>query len=297
MTALTSTTSLTWAAAQKHTDRVIQQHSKTFYLATSLLPHIARDSIRALYGFCRSTDDLVDQDNATIEMVEEWRRQVSLPLYMQKNPILWLWGQIKEKFHVNQQYEQELIDGVQMDIEKKHYETWEELKNYCYKVASTVGLLSIPIIGLAPNEKFDHAASYAIKLGIALQLTNILRDIGEDLLRGRVYLPVEDLKRFNLTLKDIYNRVHDERFIELMKFQIQRARTLYAESLPGIKLLSSSGRVSVGAAALLYQVILDEIEKINYQVYNTRAFTTGLKKIQMLPGIALQIWRLPTPTD
>ncbi len=149
MTTLTGTTGLTWAASQSHTDQVIQQHSKTFYLTTSLLPHIARGSIRALYGFCRSTDDLVDQDNATCEMVEEWRRQVSLPL-QQKNPILWLWGHIKAKFHVNEKFEQELIDGVQMDIEKKHYETWDELVNYCYKVASTVGLLSIPIIGLAP---------------------------------------------------------------------------------------------------------------------------------------------------
>jgi phytoene synthase len=296
MTTFTGTSGLTWAAAQKHTDKVIQQHSKTFYLATSLLPHIARDSIRALYGFCRSTDDLVDQENATIEMVEEWRRQVSLPLHQQKNPILWLWGQIKVKFHVNTQYEQELIDGVQMDIEKKEYETWDELENYCYKVASTVGLLSIPIVGLAPNATFDHAATYAIKLGIALQLTNILRDIGEDLLRGRVYLPVEDLKQFNLTLKDIHNHVKDERFFELMKFQIKRARTLYAEALPGIKLLSSSGRVSVGAAALLYKAILDEIEKINYQVYDTRAFTTGFRKIRMLPGIAMQIWHLPTPS-
>jgi len=127
-------------------------------------------------------------------------------------------------------------------------------------------------------------------------LTNILRDIGEDLLRGRVYLPIDDLKHFNLTLKDIHNRVNDERFLELMKFQIQRARTLYEEALPGIKLLSSSGRISVGTAALLYKAILDEIEKINYHVYDTRAFTSGLKKISMLPGIALQIWRLPTPT-
>jgi len=93
-------------------------------------------------------------------------------------------------------------------------------------------------------------------------LTNILRDIGEDLLRGRVYLPIDDLKHFNLTLKDIHNRVNDERFLELMKFQIQRARTLYEEALPGIKLLSSSGRISVGAAALLYKAILDEIKKI-----------------------------------
>jgi phytoene synthase len=286
------------ALAWKQAEQTIRAHSKTFFLATALLPFGPRRGIRALYGFCRTTDDLVDaaeQCCTGLAEINAWRHKNNLPVSEQTDPILYAWAQVRETYQVDRRYEQELIDGVAMDILIQSYATWHELEQYCYYVAATVGLLSMPIIGLARTATFEQAAPYAIQLGIALQLTNILRDVGEDAHRGRVYLPVEDLKRFYLTREDILNGVFDERFIDLMRFEISRARDLYHQALPGIKLLSSSARPAVGAAALLYREILTEIENMGFNVYQRRAFSSGWKKIRMLPGILATIWRIKTP--
>jgi 15-cis-phytoene synthase len=280
---------------QRVTERVIREHSKTFYFATSLLPGREKRAVRALYAFCRSTDDLVDRTDATMADVETWREQVALEPEQQTNPLLYTWAVTRRQFGVDRRYEQELINGVGMDIRFEPYKTWNELQNYCYRVASTVGLLSIPIIGLAPGIRFEQAEPFAAKLGIALQMTNILRDISEDASRGRVYLPLEELSRFDLSLADIHKRVFDERFIRLMKFQIERARHLYQQALPGIALLARRVRLAVGAAALLYAAILDEIEDLGYDVYHQRAYTHSLRKIRMLPGIIYRVLTLRPP--
>ncbi len=272
-------------------DEVIRTHSKTFYFATSFLPPPQREAIRALYAFCRVTDDLVDQENACHEEIQNWRKQVNLYSSQQSHPILFTWAKIREKYSIDRKYEADLMDGVEMDLCVKSYATWDELQLYCYRVASTVGLLSIPIIGLAKGASFIQAAPYAIQLGIALQLTNILRDIGEDRRRGRVYLPIEDLNQFGLSVNDIRNEVFDHRFKGLMRFEIQRARNLYQQALPGIAFLAPSARIAVGAAAMIYRAILDEIEKIDYRVYQIRAHTTSLQKILLLPSI---LWRVST---
>lgn len=271
---------------------VIRDHSRTFFFATGLLPSRKRQAIRALYAFCRRTDDLVDQEDATLADVEAWREQVRKPLTEQVDPMLRVWVLTREACGVDPSYEDELIDGVAMDINFQPFPTWDDLAEYCYRVASTVGLLSIPIIGLADGVTSAQAAPYAIKLGIALQLTNILRDVGDDLARGRIYFPAGDLAQFGLTLVDIQGKTYDGRFIALMKYQIARAREYYEQSLPGIAMLHPSARPAVGAAALVYRAILDEIEAIDYQVYDQRAFTSGYKKLRMLPGILWQIKRI-----
>ena len=276
-------------------ERLTRLNSRTFFLATALLPEAARRAIRALYGFCRSTDDLVDQAGATPDDVEAWRAQVALPPAEQTQPALRAWALIRERYGINRRYETELIDGVALDLRKQRYANWPELERYCYLVASTVGLLSMPIIGLAEGVTFEEAAPYAIKLGQALQLTNILRDVGEDAARGRVYLPQTDLARFGLTAEDILNGVHDQRFIELMKLEIKRARDLYYRALPGIALLSPAARPAVGAAALLYRAILNEIEALGYRVHTHRAHTTGWQKLLLLPGIAWRVCRISPP--
>lgn len=281
----------------KAADQTIRTNSKTFYFATSLLPQAKRRAIRALYAFCRTTDDLVDVHQASAEQMEAWRAKVRQPAEYQSEPLLYLWALSRDDYQVDPRYQDELITGVAYDIAPRRYKTWVELEDYCYHVASTVGLLSIPIVGLREGVTFEQAAPYAIKLGIALQLTNILRDVGEDGARGRVYLPEEDLERFNLTRADILASVQDERFNALMKYEIQRARCLFAESLPGIAMLSGSGRLAVGAAALLYRAILDEIEAIQYKVYHTRAFTSGRKKLAMLPGILRTVANLKAPQE
>jgi 15-cis-phytoene synthase len=277
------------------TDRLIRSHSKTFYFATGLLPPRKRSAIRSLYAFCRATDDLVDQERATQADVEAWRRKVNRPISDQDEPALLTWSLVREQYGVDRHYEKELIDGVAMDIQVRQYATWADLEKYCYHVASTVGLLSMPIIGLAPGVTFSQAEPFAIQLGIALQLTNILRDVGEDARRGRVYLSLSDLAAHGLTAADIYRGVHDDRFKGLMKFEIERARSYYSQALPGIAMLSRSARPAVGAAALLYRAILNEIEAIDYRVHNQRAFTSIWRKVQMLPGILLTVMRLRTP--
>ncbi len=269
-------------------DQIIRVNSKTFYFATNLLPKNERRAVRALYAFCRRTDDLVDEEQAGLDDVEDWRRAVNRPAIQQDDPLLMCWAETREQYHIDAVYQNELIDGVCQDLKKQEYQTWEELEYYCYLVASTVGLLSTPIIGLAKGADFETAKPYAVKLGIALQLTNILRDVGEDAENGRVYLPQEDLALFGLTRADILHKVYDQRFIALMQFEIHRARQLFMEALPGIAMLSRKARASVGVAALLYRAILDEIEAIHYQTHLKRAFVSGKKKLAYLPRFLWQ---------
>lgn len=289
---------LTWPhdpIAYRATEQVIRSHSKTFFFATALLPERARRGIRSLYAFCRSSDDLVDCAGTTLADLDAWRAEVDLPSTRQANPLLYSWARVREEYAIDRRYERELLDGIEMDLNFRPYRTWDELEVYCYRVASTVGLLSMPVIGYAREGSFETAAPFAIRLGIALQLTNILRDVGEDAGRGRVYLPEEDLARFGLTARDILNQVYDQRFIDLMRFEIERARRYYVEALPGITLLNPAVRPAVGAAALLYRAILNEIERIDYRVHTLRAHTTGLQKLGMLPGILYQVYTLRRP--
>ncbi len=283
------------AAALSTTEEVIRRHSKTFFFATALLPLAERRAIRSLYAFCRASDDLVDCAETTIQELERWRAEVSLASERQADPILISWAAVREEYAIDRRFENELLEGIEMDLNFQPYPSWDELKAYCYRVASTVGLLSMPVIGLARGVSFAQAAPYAIQLGIALQLTNILRDVGEDARLGRVYLPEDDLRRFGLTREDILKGVCDHRFRALMGFEIARARRLYREALPGIALLSRGARPAVGAAALLYRAILDKIESNRYQVYDKRARTSGWQKMLMLPGILLRVLTLKPP--
>ncbi|MCC7018464.1 MAG: squalene/phytoene synthase family protein [Ardenticatenales bacterium] len=273
------------AAAYAHGDHVARRNSKTFYLATALLPRASRRAVRALYAFCRTTDDLVDNHGATQADLARWRAAVVQPVGAQRDPVLLCWADTRERYGVDGRYEAELIDGVALDLEQTRYANWPELERYCYLVASTVGLLSMPLIGLARGVSFAEAEPYAVKLGIALQLTNILRDVGEDAALGRVYLPATDLGRFGLTAEDVLRGVHDERFVALLRFEIARARRLFDEAMPGIALLSPTARPAVCAAAILYRAILDRIEAIDYRVHTERAHTTGVGKLRLLPGI------------
>jgi phytoene synthase len=297
---VSSSSAVSWtnpdrAQAREAANQVIRAYSRTFYTATALLPRRKREAIRALYAFCRLTDDLVDDGKASPADISAWQTKIDLDPDQQPNPALKLWARVRLEYGVDRRYERELICGVGMDLEHRIYKTWSELERYCYLVASTVGLLSMPIIGTAPKVSFEQARPFAIQLGVALQLTNILRDVGEDASRGRVYLPEEDLQRFDLTREDILNAVWDERFKGLMRFEIARARSLYQAAIPGVALLDAAVRPAVMAAALLYRAILTQIEKNDYQVHSRRAFTTTRQKLAMLPGILLQTLSLKRP--
>jgi phytoene synthase len=185
-----------------------------------------------------------------------------------------------------------LLDGVASDLERCRYQSFDELAEYAYQVASTVGLMSMHIIGYSGAE----AIPYAIKLGVALQVTNILRDVGEDFQNRHVYLPQEELERFGLSEKDISAGVVTPGWRKFMRFQIQRVRRIYAEAQPGIGMLQGDGRFAIAAASGLYEAILDDIEKHDYDVFSRRAHIGALGKLLRLPGIWVKTLRLDDVT-
>jgi phytoene synthase len=257
-------------------------HSRTFSLATSLLPSEKRRAMRALYAFCRLSDDIVDCSRGDAEeMLAIWR-QKALALAPPSGDLIALaWVDTQLRYQIPQRYAEQFLDGVGHDLHQQRYRTFEEVAAYAYSVASTVGLMSMHIIGFAG----EQAIPYAIELGVALQLTNILRDIGEDWRSGRLYLPMEEMATFGLSETDLDRGQVDDRWRALMHFQIERNRLLYAEARPGIALLNSDGRWAVAAASELYCVILDDIEAHDYDVFSRRAHVSAWDKARRLPGI------------
>lgn len=258
-----------------------RHHSRTFSMATALLPEAKRNASRALYAFCRICDDIVDhpqQDPASV--LEAWRDRVQTP-HPTDDGVLIAWADAREKFNIPAGYVDQLVDGVKRDLTQNRYETFGELAEYAYGVASTVGLMSMHIIGYSSEE----SVQYAVRLGVALQMTNILRDIGDDWRAGRLYLPQEELAEFGLTEQDIAAGIVDDRWRRFMRFQIQRNRALYQESWRGIGMLNSDGRFAIAAAGRLYEAILDDIERSDYNVFTRRAFIGARGKLARLPGI------------
>lgn len=258
------------------------KHSRTFYMASSLLPVEQRQAARALYSFCRVSDDLVDRGSGDrLHKLLQWRAESLSPNPSPDNPVALAWTDTRSRYTIPRQYAEQLLDGVALDLTQNRFETFDDLAHYCYGVASTVGLMTMHIVGYHG----EAAIPYAIKLGVALQLTNILRDVGEDWANGRFYLPQDELADFGLTEADVAQSVVDDRWRAFMKFQIARTRRLYREALPGVAMLGKSGRFAIAAAAELYQAILKDIEAHDYDVFNRRAHVNGWQKLLRLPGI------------
>lgn len=271
-------------AAYYHCDVITRTHSRTFYMASGLLPAEERNAARALYAFCRVTDDIVDNckdSHQRSERLEDWRGHILADQPTEYDPVVLAWADTRARYNIPSGYAEQLIDGVARDLIQDRYKTFNDLAEYSYGVASTVGLMAMHIIGF----QGDHAIPYAIKLGVALQITNILRDVGEDWRAGRLYLPAEELEAFGLTAADIEAGKIDDRWRAFMRFQIQRNRRLYAEAWPGISLLDSRGRVAIAAAADLYRAILNDIEAHDYNVFSRRAHVSMIGKLSRLPRI------------
>jgi phytoene synthase len=274
--------------------QITAKYSKTFYLGTLLMPKEKRKAIWAIYVWCRRTDELVDGPLAkttTLATLDRWEQDLEtifagIPL---ENPDVALVDTL-ERYPLPIQAFRDMIAGQRMDLKRNRYETFEELELYCYRVAGTVGLMSNAVLGVdyrasnAPWQGDEYVPTEeAIALGIANQLTNILRDVGEDARRDRVYLPQEDLALFNYSEEDLFNGVVDDRWRGLMRFEIQRARKFYQDAERGIRHLNSDSRWPVWAALMLYQGILDVIEKNDYDVFSKRAFVSQPKKMVYLP--------------
>lgn len=261
-------------------------HSRSFYMASGLLPADTRRAVRALYAFCRVSDDIVDIESAGDEAtrrthLEAWRGMVMSSTQPKDDLVAIAWTDTRLRHKIPVRYAEQLIDGVAQDLTPHRYESFDELAAYAYGVASTVGLMSMHIIGYTSNA----AIPYAIKLGVALQLTNILRDVGEDLRNGRVYLPQDELKGFGLCEQQMQRGEVSNSWREFMKFQIARNRALYDEAMPGIGMLNREGRFAIAAAAHLYRAILTDIERHDYDVFNRRASISKWGKLGRLPHI------------
>jgi phytoene synthase len=179
-------------------------------------------------------------------------------------------------YNIPKKYFDQLNEGMQMDLEKNTYATYNQLYKYCYKVAGVVGLIMLYVFGY----KDKNAKKYAISLGIAMQLTNILRDIKEDFRRGRIYLPEDECKRFNINQNNLEKEIIDNNFINFMKFQIDKARKLYQESEKGIKFITGYRcRLTICLMKNIYAAILDKIEQNQYNIFKKRAYTSILDKI------------------
>jgi len=264
--------------------RVAAHHSKSFYLASALLPPEKRSAARALYAFCRTVDDIVDESTAVGREAElDYWRGLSLGLIHPRpdDLVAQAWSDARQRYTIPPRYALQLIDGVARDMRPTRYASFDDLTTYCYGVASTVGLMSMHIVGFHSPE----AVPYAIRLGVALQMTNILRDIGEDFRNGRIYLPQDELAAFGITVPDLAQGQVTPRWREFMRFQICRIRELYSEAAAGVNFLEQDGRLAIGAASVFYQAILDAIEENDFDVFTTRASLGAWRKISLLPGL------------
>jgi phytoene synthase len=273
--------------AYGHCAAATARHSRSFHLASSLLPQPKRQAVRALYAFCRTVDDIVDAPSvaARESSLEEWRQISQAGRAPDGNPIATAWTDALRRHQIPRRYALQLIEGVSRDLAEARYKTFDDLSTYCYGVASTVGLMAMYIVGFRSKE----AVPYAIKLGVALQMTNILRDVGEDLQSGRVYLPQSELQRYGISPHDLQAGRVTERWRDFMRFQISRARRLYDEAWPGIRLLHPDGRMAIAAAATLYRGILAVIERNDYDVFSRRAATGAWEKSILLAPLFLRI--------
>jgi len=267
--------------AYKQAEKITAQHSKSFYFASGLLPEEKRSAVRALYAFCRTVDDIVDEssDLERDARLDYWRGMMETASFADHDLVAAAWADTLTRYHIPRHYALQLIDGVARDLSQVRYQTFDELATYCYGVASTVGLMSMYIVGFIDNK----AIPYAIKLGVALQMTNILRDVGEDYRNGRLYLPREELAFYGIQESDIAEGCISDSWRQFMKFQIERTRQLYEDSWDGVKMLEREGQLAIGAASVFYQGILAEIENNDYDVFTQRASLSAWDKVSRLP--------------
>jgi phytoene synthase len=288
-------------------ERITRQHARTFSLASRLLPAEKRRAAYALYAFCRVADDMVDASSSGRGARDAGRVRGALRQYEQSlhaaltgepsGPIFREVAWVTHRFAVPAAPLVELLAGVSRDLDTTVYHDWRELEAYCQGVASSVGEMCTHVFGVASDVSSSRAVHHARTLGVAMQLTNILRDVGEDAKRGRCYLPRSELSDFGLTPADVLENANlalHPGWRELMAFQVKRARTLYSAALPGIAMLVPDAQRCASACAVGYAGILSAIEARNYDTISSRARVSPLARM----GILWDAWRYraaPTP--
>jgi phytoene synthase len=272
------------------------EHGKTFYLATLLLPPAKRPFVHALYGFARHVDDLVDDLSPTLRTeqraarLERWSADFCADLEWgaTSDPVSRAVIDTAQRFAIPASYFAEFLDSMRMDLTVSSYPTYDALAKYMWGSAAVIGLEMVPILGRADETtRWDVLESHAIELGMAFQLTNFIRDVAEDLRRGRVYLPEDSLHRFGVDRDRLARGRVDEPIRNLLAWEIERTRQLYAKAAPGIELVHPTSRDCLRTALQLYSGILDAIEAADYDVFSrrvtvplSRRATTGLRGLR-----------------
>jgi len=260
-------------------------HGKTYYLATLLLPKSKRQYVHALYGFARYADEIVDDLESELstqeksEALDIWGKKIlsDLKSGVSDDAIGRALIDTVNKFQIPHEHFEAFLRSMTMDLTVQEYETYDDLLEYVYGSAAVIGLEMVPVLGFSDIAAFESAK----KLGIAFQLANFIRDVGEDLDRGRIYLPIQELAQFGVSREMLEARVLTPQIIEALKFQIARVRKLQVEATPGIQLLDASSRPCIQAASSLYCGIVDEVEKIGYDIFNRRAKTSTLRRLRV----------------
>jgi phytoene synthase len=287
---------------------VTKTHAKTFYAASHFVPADKRDACYAVYAFCRYVDDLIDvamergelSREDAVALVEHWRSDVAAlydpsakkstqdPAYRDRADVLRAWEHTLQLYHIPRNLPNELIEGVLMDTTITRFATFEDLKVYCYKVASVVGLMTSEIFGYSSPEALPHA----VDLGIAMQLTNIFRVVKEDAVRGRIYLAQEDLTAFGVSEQDILEHRMTPQMRSLIIEYIRRADVFYASADKGIAMLHPDSTVTVLLMSRNYQKILRQVKKMNYNVFAGRASTSLAAKLLAVPSAYFEARKL-----
>jgi phytoene synthase len=269
----------------KYARSLTAQHAKSFYFSASMLPKEKRWATYALYGFCRYVDNLIDvprprrEDEILGEL--DYLKNEIITAYRtgeSEHPIIRPFIAVAQHFRIPSDYALELIEGVKMDTHKNQYENFDELYLFAYRVAGVVGLMMSPMLGYSDPAALVHAE----KLGIAMQLTNILRDVKEDKEMGRIYLPLNEMAEFNVTKNDIFEERWTPELREFMKFQVNRAHKYYDEADEGIKMLDRNVQFAIYSASKIYRGILKKIELQDYNPFLGRVFVPQRKKIRIV---------------
>lgn len=275
-------------ASYEECKRLNALHGKTYFLATLLLPKAKRPFVHALYGFARYADEIVDDLASELSVAEKaealstWGNTVLADLKKgtSQDHVGRALIDTVNRFDIPHEHFEAFLHSMTMDLTVQEYESYEDLLEYVYGSAAVIGLQMVPILGPLHNDAFAAAE----KLGIAFQLANFIRDVDEDLDRGRVYLPIKELAQFGVTREMLEERVLTPEIIEALKFQIARVRQLQAEAAPGIVMLEATSRPCIEAASTLYCGIVDEVEKIGYDIFNQRAKTSKARRIRVAGG-------------
>jgi 15-cis-phytoene synthase len=266
---------------------ITKNSRSSFYYSFNLLPKEQREAIYTVYAFCKKTDDIVDEHKGSVRekelLLRQWRTEFEKSLNGgSSNPLFNKLSRTARHFKIPAEHFSELIKGVEMDLNKNRYSTFDELYTYCYRVASTVGLMCAEIFSYTK----DHTKQYAINLGIALQLTNIIRDVKSDLNRNRIYIPQEDLKQYNYTEHDLRNHIYDDRFVALMSYQTDRARSYYTVANEHLAPEDEKHFFAARIMEKIYFSILRKIEGNNYNVFDHKIRIGRFRQLL----IALNIW-------